>query len=139
VYQETIERLGVRSAGVVGGDWSPETARRAVLELPADTGVTAIIAANDGLAGGAVRGALDRGWRVPEDVSVTGWDDYLLGAWLSPTLTTVAVDYDEVGRRAMARLIAVLEEEVPPRYEGRVTSVVWRGSTGPVGGSLHRR
>jgi DNA-binding LacI/PurR family transcriptional regulator len=134
VYLETVERLGARSAGVVGGDWSPETARREVLALPADRGVTAIIAANDSLAGGAVRGALDRGWRVPEDVSVTGWDDYLLGAWLSPTLTTVAVDYDEVGRRAMAQLVAVLQEEAPPRHEGRVASVVWRGSTGPVGG-----
>jgi DNA-binding LacI/PurR family transcriptional regulator len=127
----------VRSAGVVGWDWSPETARRAVLDLPADSGVTPIIAANDGLAGGAVRGALDRGWRVPDDVSVTGWDDYLLGAWLSPTLTTVAVDFDELGRRAMNRLIAVLQEEAPPRYEGSVATVVWRGSTGPVDGGQH--
>ena len=131
VYQQSVERLGVESAGVVGGDWLPETARRAVLDLPDGCGVTAVIAANDILAAASARGAVERGWRVPDDLSVTGWDNNPLGAWLSPTLTTVEVNYEELGRRAMDRLDAVLRDETPPRHDDSVSTVVWRDSTGP--------
>lgn len=59
----------------VGADWSPQAGRRAILDLPADTAVTAVIAANDVLAAAAIHGASERGWSVPDDLSVTGWDD----------------------------------------------------------------
>src|SRR3712207_8136263 len=52
-----------------------DRARRAVLDLPVEAGVTAVIAANDVLAAGAISGATLRGWQVPRDLSVTGWDD----------------------------------------------------------------
>ncbi|MFE9725846.1 LacI family DNA-binding transcriptional regulator [Streptomyces sp. NPDC005794] len=129
VYLETIERLGLRSAGVAACDWAPESARQAVLDLPAGTEVTAVIAANDVLAAGVIHGATERGWRVPEDLSVTGWDNNPVGAWLPPTLTTVDIDFEALGRRAMNRLISVLQGAGANEPTTRVTQVLWRGST----------
>ncbi|MFC9948588.1 LacI family DNA-binding transcriptional regulator [Streptomyces pratensis] len=132
VYLETIDRLGLRSAGVAAGDWSPESGRQAVMDLPSGTEVTAVIAANDVLAAGVVRGATERGWRVPEDLSVTGWDNNPVGAWLPPTLTTVDIDYEALGRRAMNRLISVLRGAAIDEPVSPVTQVLWRGSTSRV-------
>ncbi|MFF5563119.1 LacI family DNA-binding transcriptional regulator [Streptomyces sp. NPDC012623] len=130
VYLETVQRLGLRSVGVVGGDWLPETSRDAILGLPADADVTAIVAANDLLAAAAVRGATERGWNVPNDIVVTGWDNNPVGAWLSPTLTTVEVDYEEIGRRAMHRLVALVRGETAPHHTQPTATVLWRRSTG---------
>lgn len=129
-YLQTIERLGLESAGVVGGDWHGQTARAAVLDLPENCGVTAIIAANDELAAAAISAAIERGWSVPEDISVAGWDNSPVGQWLPPTLTTVKVDYEELGRRSMAKLLAVIHDESEPAYSDPVAAVLWRRSTG---------
>jgi DNA-binding LacI/PurR family transcriptional regulator len=66
VYLATIERLGLKSHGVVDCDWQADRARRAILDLPVQAGVTAVIAANDVLAAGAISGVTLRGWQVPE-------------------------------------------------------------------------
>ncbi|GAA3614389.1 LacI family DNA-binding transcriptional regulator [Kineosporia mesophila] len=131
VYLESIDRLGLHSHGIAGGDWDPESARLAVLGLPSDSPVTAIVAANDMLAAGAVRGAIERGWPVPERISIAGWDNNPLGGWLSPTLTTVEVDYEDLGKRAMRRLLNALQGRDGPLPEGTVARVLWRDSTGP--------
>ncbi|GGM14600.1 LacI family transcriptional regulator [Streptomyces fumigatiscleroticus] len=131
VYLETVQRLGLESHGVVDCEWLAERARRAITELPADSGVTAVIAANDLLATGALRGALERGWQVPRDLSVTGWDDNPLGAEMMPSLTSVAVDHERLGRRAVRRLLAVLSGEPEPEEQDLLTQVIWRESTAP--------
>lgn len=130
-YLETIERLGLESHGVVDGDWSPESGREAVRALPADSGVTAVIAGNDVVAAGAVRGALDRGWTVPGDLSVTGWDNNRVGAYLSPALTTVDVDRERLGAAAMERLVATVRGTEPEISEEPLNRIIWRESTGP--------
>ncbi|MDA2810931.1 LacI family DNA-binding transcriptional regulator [Nocardiopsis sp. RSe5-2] len=131
-YLEIVERLGLESHGVADGDWSAESGRAAVLDLPEDSGVTAVIAGNDAVAAGAVRGALERGWSVPGDLSVTGWDDAPVAAYLSPALTTVAVDLERLGTRAMERLIAAVRGTDPEVEEDEpLNRVVWRESTGP--------
>ncbi|GGY98325.1 LacI family DNA-binding transcriptional regulator [Streptomyces poonensis] len=134
VYLETIERLGLESYGVVDCDWQAEKGRLAVRELPDDSGVTAVVCANDLLATGAIRGAVERGWRVPRDLSVTGWDDNPLGAAMMPSLTAVSVDHERLGRRAVRRLLAVLRDEPEPEENDAITAVVWRESTAPAPG-----
>ncbi|MFC9948676.1 LacI family DNA-binding transcriptional regulator [Streptomyces pratensis] len=157
VYLETVERLGLESYAVADCDWLADRARQAVLGLPADCGVTAVVCANDLLAAGAVRGAVERGWRVPADLSVTGWDDNPLGAAMMPSLTTVAVDHERLGRRAVRRLLAELRGvrepgagpgpgsgqepgthgpggDQEPDGHDLITSVVWRESTAPAPG-----
>lgn len=131
VYLETIERLGLTSHAVIDCHWLAQRARQAVVALPADSGVTAVIAANDLLAAGAISGAVARGWRVPQDLSVTGWDNSPVGAAMPPALTTVFVDHDIIGRRVARQLLATLKGETPPEENAPFTEVIWRSSTGP--------
>ncbi|MCA5891811.1 LacI family transcriptional regulator [Isoptericola sp. NEAU-Y5] len=133
VYLASVERLagaGVTSLGVLGGEWSAESGRLAAHALPDDAPPVAVIAANDTVAAGVLRGVGERGWTAPGDVAVTGWDDVEIGAHLTPSLTTVAVDFTEAGRRAMHRLLAVLRGEPRPTTDGPIHRVVWRESTG---------
>lgn len=133
VYNETIERLGLESHGMSGGGWPGSTAVDAVRGLDEDCGVTAIIAANDELAAGAIHAALERGWRVPADVSVTGWDNQILGEFLPPGLTTVHVNHDLLGEHAMSQMLARLDGS-PAIAEPDVrdlNQLLWRGSVGP--------
>ncbi|WP_225636609.1 LacI family DNA-binding transcriptional regulator [Streptomyces solaniscabiei] len=132
VYLESIDRLDLESYAVVDCDWKADRARQAVLDLPEDCGVTAVVCANDLLAAGAVRGAAERRWAVPGRLSVSGWDDNPLGAVMVPSLTTVSIAHDELGRRAISRLLAVLKgDSSQPQEDGPITSVVWRESTAP--------
>ncbi|TWD81713.1 LacI family transcriptional regulator [Kribbella amoyensis] len=132
VYLETIARLGLRSYGVADTNWSAQAGYDAIAALPADSGVTAIIAANDGLAMGAIRATTDRGLRVPEDVSVFGWDDEELGRFATPALSTVAVDREAQGREAILHLIATIRGEPAPAKSPRdLNQLVFRESTAP--------
>ncbi|MFE5309374.1 LacI family DNA-binding transcriptional regulator [Isoptericola sp. NPDC056573] len=124
----------VVSLGVLGGSWSGDDARRAVAGLPADAPPLAVIAANDHLAAGVVRGAAERGWSVPGDLVVTGWDDVEMGSLMMPSLTTVAVDFPEAGRTAMRRLVATVRGEPRPGPGAPIHRIVWRESTGGVAG-----
>ncbi|MFK4042647.1 LacI family DNA-binding transcriptional regulator [Nonomuraea wenchangensis] len=132
VYEQTIESRGLTSYGVAAGDWSARSGYDAVHALPDDCGVTAIVAANDHVAMGAVRAALARGWRVPGDVSVFGWDDEELGRFATPSLSTVAVDREVQGREAVARLVAEVRGEPAPEPAARsLNQVIIRESAGP--------
>lgn len=132
VYLAEVARHGVESLGVVGGAWSPASGRAAILALPDDAPPLAVIAANDNVALGVLRGATDRGWSVPGDLVVTGWDDAEFSAYTTPSLTTIPVDFREAGRRAMRRLLAAVRGEEAPEPTGPLQHVVWRESTGPI-------
>jgi DNA-binding LacI/PurR family transcriptional regulator len=132
VYLETIERLDLRSVGAVDGDWSGQSGFDAITSLPSDCGVTAVVAANDLIAMGVIRGALSRGWSVPGDLSVFGWNDDELGRFTTPSLSTVAVDFEAQGLDAMNRLLAEIRGEPVPEPSNRtVNRVVYRESTAP--------
>ncbi|GAA1677024.1 LacI family DNA-binding transcriptional regulator [Kribbella yunnanensis] len=132
VYLETIERLGLRSVGVVDGDWSGQSGFDAITALPADCGVTAVVAANDVIAMGVIRGARSRGWEVPRDLSVFGWDDEDMGRFATPSLSTVAVDREAQGRDAIYRLLAEINGQPAPEPSVlTVNHVIHRESTAP--------
>lgn len=132
VYLETIERLGLRSVGVVDGNWTAQSGFDAITGLPADCGVTAVVAANDVVAMGVVRAALSRGWSVPGDLSVFGWDDEEIGRFATPSLSTVAVDREAQGRDAIHRLLAEIRGEEPPEPSTRtINRLIYRESTAP--------
>ncbi|PRY59974.1 LacI family DNA-binding transcriptional regulator [Glycomyces artemisiae] len=130
-YLATVDRLGLESLGVAATDWNGTAAKECVLALPGDAPPLAIIAANDTLAAGAVRGAVERGWSVPGDVSVTGWDDAPLSALFIPSLTTVFQDRRRLGAYSMRRLVAAVRGEGAPERETGLQKVVWRESTAP--------
>lgn len=99
-------------------------------------GVTGIVCASDVLALGAVRAARRSGLRVPEDVSVVGYDDSALMTCTDPPLTTNRQPIDAMGRAAVSLLVALMEGGTAADdellYE---TELVVRGSTGPATGS----
>ncbi|MFC8683468.1 LacI family DNA-binding transcriptional regulator [Microbacterium ureisolvens] len=130
-FVRTLDELGLDSTGVVEGDWSAEAGMAAVRAFPDADRPTAVVAANDLVAGGVIREALDRELRVPLDLSVSGWDDQPLGRLLSPALTTVEIDLEGLGSRAMTRLISALRDEPAPLESEPLHRVIWRESTGP--------
>ena len=131
-FIDAAERLGV-SGTVTVGDWFGQSGYDAVAALPGDTPITAVVAGNDGQAMGAIRAAHDRGWSVPRDLSVFGWDDKELGRFSSPSLSTVAVDRERQGHQAMSELIALIHgTESPPADTASLHTIKLRESIGPV-------
>jgi DNA-binding LacI/PurR family transcriptional regulator len=91
---------------------------------------TGLFCSNDEMAAGVLRAARERGVRVPEDLSVVGFDDILMSRYMDPPLTTVSVVKEELGRRAMSRLLQLLEGvDDPVRTETLSAHLVVRGST----------
>jgi LacI family transcriptional regulator len=130
-FVDAVAGLGLRGT-VLDCEWSGQSGYDAVMGLPADTEVTAVVAANDLVAMGAVRASLSRGWRVPDDLSVFGWDDDELARFGTPSLSTVAIDRERQGREAMGRLIALVRgTEPPPVDPTSLHTVIPRESTGP--------
>ncbi|MGJ0390934.1 LacI family DNA-binding transcriptional regulator [Microbacterium sp. CGR1] len=128
-YLATIERLGLESLGVTDGDWSGRAGEKAIDALPDDAPPLAVIAANDLIATGAIRAATRRGWNLPQDVAVTGWDDHHQSAFLVPSLTSVAQDRERLGAYSMHRLVAAVRGGEPPEKPDGLLSIVWREST----------
>ncbi|MCX4583299.1 LacI family DNA-binding transcriptional regulator [Streptomyces sp. NBC_01481] len=91
---------------------------------------TAIICDDDIIAAGACKAVRRAGLRVPEDVSVTGFDDLALATAVEPELTTLSLPAERVGERGMAALLAVLEGRRPEEGDLPVRLVV-RGSSAP--------
>ncbi len=129
-YVRTIEKLGLQSLGVIEGDWTGESGLNAIRSLPDDAPPLAVVASNDLVATGVVRGALERGWTVPGDLCVTGWDDLVSSALQVPSITTVFLDYQRLGARSVQRLVAALRDEPEPPSGGGLQRIIWRESTG---------
>ncbi|MFJ6409189.1 LacI family DNA-binding transcriptional regulator [Streptomyces hydrogenans] len=91
---------------------------------------TAVICDDDILAVGVLKAARRLGLRVPEDLSITGFDDLALAGAVEPELTTVRLPAEEFGRRGMEALLAVLAGEPTPPVTLPV-ALVARGSSGP--------
>ncbi|WP_253705369.1 LacI family DNA-binding transcriptional regulator [Brachybacterium sp. P6-10-X1] len=110
-WHRMLTRNACPVPAAVPGDWSPTSGYRAALELLGQEDVTAIFAANDQMAAGALRAATEKGIRVPEDLSIVGYDDQDFAPFLTPPLTTVAQDLEEVGRRSLAHLLGLIEAD----------------------------
>ncbi|GAA3567184.1 LacI family DNA-binding transcriptional regulator [Nonomuraea rosea] len=133
-WQRQLKRSGRAIPPAAVGDWSPQSGYDAALRMLAGDGVTAVFAANDQMAAGVLRAAAELGRRVPEELSVVGFDDLDFAPFLSPPLTTVRQDLAAVGRRCLEHLVARIEG---PADSAEVTSrfvrpeLVVRASTAP--------
>ena len=92
---------------------------------------TAVLCGNDVFAAGALMKARELGLRVPEDVSITGFDDIELAEILTPALTTVHVPHREMGRRAAQLLLSLRAGDDPGPSIELATTIKWRASLGP--------
>lgn len=96
------------------------------------SGGTGILAFNDLVAMGLLSGLHERGVRVPEDISVTGFDDIPFARYTTPPLTTAAVPITELGGQAWHSLRALIRNEGAPNAVNTFRpQVEVRGSTGP--------
>jgi LacI family transcriptional regulator len=111
-----------------------EGGRRAARALlAADARLTAIVCVNDVMAVGALRELRESGRRVPQDVSVTGFDNVNLAQFCYPALTTVHIPRDQIGRTICECLMN--RENAPLEHEFEVDpELVVRESTGPARG-----
>lgn len=129
-FETAVTSRGLASAGIVYGDWTARSGHEAVSALPSSLDFTAVVAANDQMALGALLALRERGVRVPEDMSVTGVDDIPDAAYFSPPLTTLQVDFVAQGRRAVEHLLARIAQREPADDAALVSQLVVRRSTG---------
>lgn len=120
-YVEAMQALGLATPASYQqrGDFSEEGGWRAAQALLAESPrPTAIFAANDMMALGAMRAAREHGLDVPHDIAVTGFDDIPTARYVSPPLTTVRVDVEALGARAatllLERMRAIAAPVAPP-------------------------
>ncbi len=115
------------------GDFKTEGGQKAARQiLRLDPLPTAIVSANDLMAIGALRELKNAGLRVPEDMSVIGFDDILFASLADPPLTTIALPRAEIGRAAIEALIQTIAADGNLGRKFKVkTHLVTRGSTGP--------
>lgn len=137
-YSGEMEAWGCDPELQLSGDWTAESGYRAGLALAEDRGVTAVFSSNDQMALGLLHAFREAGRRVPEDVSVVGFDDVPEAAHYWPPLTTVRQDFPELGRRCVGRLLALIGEvgtgpDADPAGTPQdvVPELVIRASTGP--------
>jgi DNA-binding LacI/PurR family transcriptional regulator len=127
-----LEQAGLEPGPHAQAPFRFEEAGRAGLELlDAPDRPTAVFCDDDILAGGVYLAARERGLRIPDDVSVVGFDDLPFARVFEPPLTTIKIDAGELGATAFELLAAMMAGEPPP--PGRILPVelVVRGSTAP--------
>lgn len=123
--------IELRADRVIEAQFSVAQGRRALLELiERAPGFSALICGNDTLALGALTECVRRGLRVPETLSVAGFDDIEMASEITPALTTVHVPAADIGRLAGARMLARIAGRNVPTLEEVRAELVVRRSTG---------
>jgi len=129
-WQQAHERRHVLPGPEVAGDWSARSGYEAGLRIARDPSVTAVFAANDAMAVGVLKALHESGRRVPDDVSVVGFDNTPESAYFWPALTTVAQEFEALGHRAVDLTLRALAGEQSPAAELIEPVLVVRDSTG---------
>jgi LacI family repressor for deo operon, udp, cdd, tsx, nupC, and nupG len=119
---------------VARGDFSVESGSKAACALLGwSAPPTALFCFNDVMAIGAIAAARERGVRAPRDLSVIGFDDIRVAAYIDPPLTTVAQPMREIGEGTVRLLLEILRGDgIEPVSVTLPHELVIRGSTGPV-------
>ena len=105
-WQRALIEAGAEIPPVMSADWYAASGYRSGQILARMADVTAVFAGNDHLALGILRALHERGRRVPEDISVVGFDDVPEAAYYIPPLTTVRPDFDAVAAASVDLLLA---------------------------------
>jgi DNA-binding LacI/PurR family transcriptional regulator len=130
-FHKAVETLGLltRPSWIIPHGFSVESGVAAMqlllqqVELP-----TAVLAINDLVAIGAIKEAQRQGLRVPEDISVAGFDDTFLAQACTPALTTVNQNYTQLARIGMDTLIAVATGQHAHKFNMVETRLILRDS-----------
>lgn len=134
-YHDSLQAAGldVPRGYIQHGDYSKasgEAAARRLFDLPHPP--TALFVSGDAMALGSMHVAQDRGLRLPDDLSVVGFDDLPIAAASRPDLTTVRQPLQQMGDLAVRMLVALADGQTPPLPPPFPTELVCRGSTAPL-------
>jgi LacI family transcriptional regulator len=130
-FAQCLERRGMRAGPVEEGNHQVDGGHEAMARLlDGPQRVTAVLASNDMTAIGALGAIHERGLRVPEEISIVGFDDIAISAFTQPALTTVKLSREEIARLAFRALYASRDGGKGGEFTVQPTMVV-RRSTGP--------
>ena len=119
-WRGALDAAGARGSAPLRGDWSPRSGYELGRQMAELEDMTAVFVANDQMALGLIRALHERGRRVPEDVSIVGFDDIPEAEFFLPPLTTVRQDFNEMGRLALHCLL----DGIGARQRSTVPSIV---------------
>jgi DNA-binding LacI/PurR family transcriptional regulator len=137
-WRSTLQRLNLRDDLTVDGDFSGASGAAATAQLltrRSSAQPTAIVYANDLMAVAGVAEITRRGRRVPDDVSVVGYDDIAVAAHMHPALTTVMQDATAWGRAAARAVFDLVEDGIADDVELTPARLVVRESTAAPAGA----
>jgi len=113
-YLKRLHESGLEPGPCLSGNFRPRMPYEHTINLlEKKTEFSAVVCANDDSALGVMRALHERGIRIPEDVSVTGFDDHPLVKYYEPPLTTVRQDYGILSREAVQILVGMVETREP--------------------------
>ncbi|MCK9902680.1 LacI family DNA-binding transcriptional regulator [Frankia sp. Cpl3] len=131
-WHAALETAGAVVHPPLAGDWTARAGFTAGCRLAREPDLTAVFVANDQMALGVLRALREGGRRVPEDVSVVGFDDIPEAEYFSPPLTTIRQDFAEVGRQSLRSLLEQVEAGTTSRIPAVISpELVLRRSTAP--------
>jgi len=131
-WRRGLEEAGAPVPEPAVGGWTADAGYRAGRELAADPAVTAVLCGNDDVAVGVLRAMAEAGRPVPGGVSVVGFDDTPVSAYLTPALTTVRLDWVALGRACFALLHSLVDPQAAARAGTPLEAeLVVRESAGP--------
>jgi DNA-binding LacI/PurR family transcriptional regulator len=131
-WRSALEAVGAYLPDHIQCSWDPDSGYQAGQGLAANPEVTAVLCGNDDLAIGVMRAMHEAGRAIPGEVSVVGFDDTPVSKFLTPALTTVRLDFAELGRSCFTLLHALMEPETAmPMAAWPEPELIVRESTGP--------
>jgi DNA-binding LacI/PurR family transcriptional regulator len=129
-WRVSLEHAGAPMPPVVYGDWTALSGYNAGAQLIKRPDVTAVFSANDHMALGLLLACREAGVRVPEDISIVGFDSMPESEFYAPPLTTVLQDFQAVGRTSIQVLLGMIERnEFPVSRSNIDPRLVVRSST----------
>lgn len=129
-WRQALWDAGIEPPEPLAAGWQPRSGYQAGRLLARDPDVTAVLCGNDDLALGVLRAMHEAGRSIPGSVSVVGFDDTPLSEFYTPSLTTVRLDFAELGRACFALLRDRLQDPAAVRT-GPTPVLIRRESSGP--------
>lgn len=115
---------------VIEGDWLIETGYELGTQIASGKlKASAIFTSNDHQALGAIKALSEKNIRVPEDLSIVGFDNIAEAKYFAPALTTIHQDFDELGKLAISRMLVQLKQPTKPQSLTVAPTLVIREST----------
>jgi LacI family asc operon transcriptional repressor len=112
-YRDTLlkHKIAYDELRVVQGDWTMESGYTSAQDLLANNiSFTAVLSENDDMAIGAMKAFLEKGYKLPQDISIVGFDNSKVGEFLTPSLTSVSVPLEQMTKKAVLKIVGDLAQ-----------------------------